>query len=281
MIVFFGRRMLFGSCLGDLDGGGEGGATTMWWLVVAGSLLLRTHRGGFGWWWCTRAMIGLGHESLHLCCTSVLVDSLQLSWRDWVRLCCWWFCCCCLLHFPENAVLKKINILLWWIGVANPYYEKYVYNKLRNCNLIVPHCKGKCPVESKFKINPLLRHKSVRPLLQYTEKQFLGDFPQILASSNHYGFWGSCVALGEQKVKLNDEFGIESNKKSSRLVTNSSVSRHHILPFLPFFPFSNENHHHRWSPRAITTSSNPSPLLPLIQLKTTHPTPPTQNNSPY
>lgn len=49
MIVFFGRRMLFGSCLGDLDGGGEGGATTMWWLVVAGSLLLRTHRGGFGW----------------------------------------------------------------------------------------------------------------------------------------------------------------------------------------------------------------------------------------
>lgn len=154
-----------------------------------------------------------------------------------------------------------------------------MYNKLRNCNLIVPHCKGKFPVESKFKINPLLRRKSVRPLLQYTEKQFLGDFPQILASSNHYGFWGSCVALGEQKVKLNDEFGIESNKKSSRLVTNTSVSRHHLLPFLPFFPFSNENHHHADhlvpSPRRPTLLpffplSNSKQPTPRHQHKTTH-----------
>ena len=76
MIILFGRGMLFGSCLGDLDGGGERGVVHDD-VVVARSLLLCAHRGGSGWSWCARAMTGLGRELLHLYHTTFLdtVDS--------------------------------------------------------------------------------------------------------------------------------------------------------------------------------------------------------------
>ncbi|KAL2580863.1 hypothetical protein AAZV13_15G151300 [Glycine max] len=63
---------------------------------------------------------------------------------------------------------------------------------------------------------------------------------------------------------------------SSRLVTESSSTRHHLLPFLPFFLFSNEKHHHQLH-CATTMPSNPfSPFFPSPSSSY-----PTENNSPH
>ncbi|KAK7387028.1 hypothetical protein VNO78_27490 [Psophocarpus tetragonolobus] len=124
---------------------------------------------------------------------------------------------CCflsLLYFPENAIIKKDDIMLWWCGFFYDRRIKHLFNELRNCNLIVPHGNGKCPGESsKFKINPLAHHKSMRQMLQDDEKRFAetNSIGLIPSSRHHFGLEKPCLVLDQKNVELSDELGFKSN----------------------------------------------------------------------
>ncbi|RDX92554.1 Disease resistance RPP13-like protein 4, partial [Mucuna pruriens] len=104
-----------------------------------------------------------------------------------------------LLRFPENAVIKKQNIYIWWKQLGLDYFREVedVFRKLREYNLIVPHGHVKCPVESKFKINPGVRHQSLWSFLQNEERQF----------SKHrvtYHSFNMCLQLYQPNFKISD-----------------------------------------------------------------------------
>ncbi|RZB99302.1 Disease resistance RPP13-like protein 4 isoform A [Glycine soja] len=101
-----------------------------------------------------------------------------------------------LLQFPENAVLKRREIIFWsfslqWgvTGDLGSYFwnaEKRL-DSLLESKLFVPHGNGKSPIVSKFKINPLVHHKSLSPLFQNEEEQLCGYYSQIMTSSSSHG----------------------------------------------------------------------------------------------
>ncbi|KHN13180.1 disease resistance RPP13-like protein 4 [Glycine soja] len=130
-------------------------------------------------------------------------------------------CLLSLLHFPENAVMKKSNIILWWVGVgltANENGED-VFDKLMDNKIIVPHRSDKYPIENKFRINPCVHHihKSGKLLLENDEKQ-----PLQIITPSHHSDSGTYLALDKQKVKLSDQFGFKSN--NCRSVFNVGAS---------------------------------------------------------
>ncbi|RDX73642.1 Disease resistance RPP13-like protein 4, partial [Mucuna pruriens] len=121
------------------------------------------------------------------------------------------------LPFPENTVMKISNITRWWLGVREDaglhYNEKdcdKVFDELLHRKLIVPYCESKCPVVNKFKINPLVRHKSMTSLLQNDEQPFCGIYSKVITSSHPYHNEFPCLALDQYKVKISDVFGSKS-----------------------------------------------------------------------
>ncbi|XP_014633992.1 uncharacterized protein [Glycine max] len=127
-----------------------------------------------------------------------------------------------LLQFPENAVLKRREIIFWsfslqWgvTGDLGSYFwnaEKRL-DSLLESKLFVPHGNGKSPIVSKFKINPLVHHKSLSPLFQNEEEQLCGYYSQIMTSSSSHasdiGF--ERLVLDQHKIKISDGFGFKSN----------------------------------------------------------------------
>ncbi|KAL3006711.1 hypothetical protein AAZX31_08G293200 [Glycine max] len=128
-----------------------------------------------------------------------------------------------LLQFPENAVFKRREISLWWD--QSHYYFPYLeedFNRLLGSKVIVPHGNGKSPIASKFKINPLLRHKSLSPLFQNQEVPFCDYYSQIKTSSSSRAsdIWYPRLVLDQRKIKISDGFGF----KSFRAVYNFGAS---------------------------------------------------------
>ncbi|KHM99652.1 Disease resistance RPP13-like protein 4 [Glycine soja] len=118
--------------------------------------------------------------------------------------------------FPENAVLKRREIALWLPPISSyfSYAEEGVINSLLESKVIVPHGNGKSPIASKFKINPLLRHKSLSPLFQNEQLPICGYYSQIKTSSSSpasdIGY--ERLVLDQRKIKLSDGFGFKSNR---------------------------------------------------------------------
>ncbi|KHM99683.1 Disease resistance RPP13-like protein 4 [Glycine soja] len=110
-----------------------------------------------------------------------------------------------LLQFPENAVFKRMEIALWFSRYGD-------FNRLLGSKLTVPHGNGKSPIASKFKINPLLRHKSLSPLFQNQEVPICGYYSQIKTSSSSpasdIGY--ERLVLDQRKIKISDGFGFKS-----------------------------------------------------------------------
>ncbi|ESW18413.1 hypothetical protein PHAVU_006G039000 [Phaseolus vulgaris] len=120
-------------------------------------------------------------------------------------------CLLSLLHFPENSVMKKRNIILWWVEVMKTAKEigEFVFEKLTDLKLIVPHKYG---FVNKFKINPLVHyHKSSGSLLGNDEEKSFGMYSQIVTSSHYSDTLPGCLALDKQRVELSDEFGFKWN----------------------------------------------------------------------
>ncbi|RDX63738.1 Disease resistance RPP13-like protein 4, partial [Mucuna pruriens] len=122
-----------------------------------------------------------------------------------------------LMPLPENTVMKKSDLTRWWFGVHEDagfhYNEKdcdEVLDDLLRSELIIPHCKNKCPTVNKFKINPLIRHKSMRSLLQIDGQPSCGIYSKVITSSHPYHTEFSCLALDQHKVKISDVFGSTS-----------------------------------------------------------------------
>lgn len=99
-------------------------------------------------------------------------------------------CFSSLLQFPENTVMNRREIILWcfavlwggwpggigtrslWFLFVHERVDRW-FDSLLKSKLIVPYGNGMSPIASKFKINPLVRHKSLRlSLLQNEEEQF-------------------------------------------------------------------------------------------------------------
>ena len=118
-------------------------------------------------------------------------------------------CLLSLLHFPENSVMRKRNIILWWVEVMKTAKEigEFVFEKLTDLKLIVPH---KYDFVNKFKINPLVHHihKSSGSLLGNDEEKPFEMYSQRVTSSHSPR---GCLALDKQKVELSDEFGFKWN----------------------------------------------------------------------
>ncbi|RDY08226.1 Disease resistance RPP13-like protein 4, partial [Mucuna pruriens] len=121
------------------------------------------------------------------------------------------------LDFPENAIMKKRNIILWWVGGnfikmrTEEENGEDVFDKLLDYKLIVPHGNDKYTVESKFKINPLVHDKSVRSLFQNDIEQNFGIYSQIVTSSHHDDTQYGSLALDKKKVNLSDGFRFKSD----------------------------------------------------------------------
>ncbi|KAG5001857.1 hypothetical protein JHK87_022929 [Glycine soja] len=121
-----------------------------------------------------------------------------------------------ILQFPENAVFKRRELIALWFSRYGDYIwpaEKRVDPLLRS-KVIVPHGNGKSPIASKFKINPLVRHKSLSPLFQNEEVPICGYYSQIKTSSSSrasdIGY--ERLVLDQRKIKLSDGFGFKSNR---------------------------------------------------------------------
>ncbi|RDY09480.1 Disease resistance RPP13-like protein 4, partial [Mucuna pruriens] len=119
-----------------------------------------------------------------------------------------------LLRFPENAVIKERNIILWWKHLTSVDDPEGMFWKLRERNLIVPHGHDKLPVQSKFKINPWVRHQSVLSFLQneesqYSELQSHGIYSNLITSSRIF-YLGKCLELDQPNVKLSNVSGLKS-----------------------------------------------------------------------
>ncbi|KHM99662.1 Disease resistance RPP13-like protein 4 [Glycine soja] len=127
-----------------------------------------------------------------------------------------------LLQFPENAVFKRREIVLWCckFGSSSWYVEKD-FNRLLGSKLTVPHGNGKSPIASKFKINPLLRHKSLSPLFQNQEVPFCGYYSQIKTSSSSRG-----SDIGYERLVLDQRFAYLQVLQLGRFMQDSP--KHHI-----------------------------------------------------
>ncbi|KAG5138314.1 hypothetical protein JHK82_023045 [Glycine max] len=130
-----------------------------------------------------------------------------------------------LLQFPENAVFKRREIYLWFSPFDSYYllsHADQVVDSLLESKVIVPHGNGKSPIASKFKINPLLRHKSLSPLFQNQKVPICGYYSQIKTSSSSpasdIGY--ERLVLDQRKIKISDGFGF----KSFRAVYNFGAS---------------------------------------------------------
>ncbi|XP_020230533.1 uncharacterized protein LOC109811256 isoform X1 [Cajanus cajan] len=116
-----------------------------------------------------------------------------------------------LLLLPENAVIKKRNVILWWAVVLGhdsvPLWN--VFMELKRNAFIVPHAM--IHDVNKFKLSPCIRHMSVRLLLENDLKQFLEIDSKITPSSHCSGHTRyECLALYQKKVKLSDELDFKS-----------------------------------------------------------------------
>ncbi|KAG5138302.1 hypothetical protein JHK82_023033 [Glycine max] len=121
-----------------------------------------------------------------------------------------------ILQFPENAVFKRRELIALWFSRYGDYIwpaEEGVINSILKSKLFVPHGNGKSPIASKFKINPLLRHKSLSPLFQNEEVPICGYYSQIKTSSSSrasdIGY--ERLVLDQRKIKISDGFGFKSN----------------------------------------------------------------------
>ncbi|WVY92943.1 hypothetical protein V8G54_032031 [Vigna mungo] len=116
-----------------------------------------------------------------------------------------------LLHFPENSVMKRRNIILWWVGVGLIEMEaakengEYVFGKLMDHKLIVPD-KYDC-VNKLFKVNPLVYDIHESRKKANDEKKPFQTYSEIVTSSHS----PACLALNKLKVELSDAFGSKSN----------------------------------------------------------------------
>jgi len=128
-------------------------------------------------------------------------------------------CCLSLSIFPENVVIMKRHIIYWWIGegFVKESTEKtaeeegeYVFDKLLNSNLIVAYGMVKCPVVSKFKISPWIRHMLVSSVLGENKQPF-GFYSQIITPSHHNGTGHACLVLDQEKVQIGGEFDSKSD----------------------------------------------------------------------
>lgn len=66
--------------------------------------------------------------------------------------------------------------------------EDFIRSLLK-AKLIVPNGSGKCPIVSKFKINPWVRHMSVRQFLQFEDDE-----------RQHVAFYSQIMTLGVQNL---------------------------------------------------------------------------------
>ncbi|KAL2322532.1 hypothetical protein Fmac_026911 [Flemingia macrophylla] len=132
-------------------------------------------------------------------------------------------CFLSLLLFPENAVIKRRNVIFWWNVVLGHESEIFwnVFMELKRGALIVPHGHSDAMIHdvNKFKLSPCTHHESVRPLLQNDLKQFLSANDSKITTSSHCSDCSDhtrfeCLALDrqkvKQKVKLSDELGFKS-----------------------------------------------------------------------
>ena len=127
-----------------------------------------------------------------------------------------------LLQFPENAVFKRREIALWFSQYGDYRWNSVWVDSILKSKVIVPHGNGKSPIASKFKINPLVRHKSLSPLFQNEEVPICGYYSQIKTSSSSrasdIGY--QRLVLDQRKIKISDGFGF----KSFRAVYNFGAS---------------------------------------------------------
>ncbi|KAG5001875.1 hypothetical protein JHK87_022947 [Glycine soja] len=128
-----------------------------------------------------------------------------------------------LLQFPENAVMKRREIYLWCAPFRSYFWhDEEGVDSLLKSKLFVRHGNGKSPIASKFKIYPLVRHKSLSPLFQNREVPICGYYSQIKTSSSSrasdIGY--ERLVLDQRKIKISDGFGF----KSFRAVFNFGAS---------------------------------------------------------
>ncbi|XP_027932840.1 disease resistance RPP13-like protein 4 [Vigna unguiculata] len=132
-----------------------------------------------------------------------------------------------LLHLPENSVMKRRNIILWWVGVglgetkAPKENGEYVFGKFMDLNLIVPHKYDF--VNKLFKANPLVYGiHELRKKVNDEEKKPFGTYSEMVTSSHHSHTPPACLALNKRKVELNDAFGSKSNDFTGIFNTGAS-----------------------------------------------------------
>ncbi|BAT88884.1 hypothetical protein LR48_Vigan09g009000 [Vigna angularis] len=131
-----------------------------------------------------------------------------------------------LLHFPKNSVMKRRNIILWWVGVGLVEMEaakengEYMFGKLMDHKLILPDKYDF--VNKLFKVNPLVYgvHDESRKKAKEGKKLFQ-TYSEIVTSS-HQSDSPKCLALNELKVELSDAFGSKSNHFRSIFNTGAS-----------------------------------------------------------
>ncbi|QCD78381.1 hypothetical protein DEO72_LG1g2013 [Vigna unguiculata] len=116
-----------------------------------------------------------------------------------------------LLHLPENSVMKRRNIILWWVGVglgetkAPKENGEYVFGKFMDLNLIVPHKYDF--VNKLFKVNPLVYGiHELRKKANDEEKKPFGTYSEMVTSSHQSHTLPACLALNKRKVELTPVF---------------------------------------------------------------------------
>ncbi|XP_054813419.1 disease resistance RPP13-like protein 4 [Prosopis cineraria] len=85
-------------------------------------------------------------------CLRVSYELLEKDLKD---------CLLLLANFPENAVLKKMLLIYWWIGeglVTDEEKGEKIFDDLLELELIMPHRNDKCPLVNKCQIHPWIRY---------------------------------------------------------------------------------------------------------------------------
>ncbi|ESW18440.1 hypothetical protein PHAVU_006G041200 [Phaseolus vulgaris] len=84
------------------------------------------------------------------------------------------------------------------------------YDVLDSHSKVCSYGMVKCPVVSKFKINPWIRHMLVSSVLG-EDKQPFGFYSQIITPSHHNGTGHACLVLDQEKVQIGGEFDSKSD----------------------------------------------------------------------
>ncbi|KAF7845336.1 disease resistance RPP13-like protein 4 [Senna tora] len=118
----------------------------------------------------------------------------------------------CLLFltiFPENAVLKKMFLIYWWIGeglVTTEEEGEEIFQELLKLEFIIPYGNGKSPIVNKCRIHPWVRYMLITVAIKEKLLHFDQGVPRFdTINARRACLIGNCRSFSSESHALQNE----------------------------------------------------------------------------